>query len=165
MSDLRQKFLYYMRKRAGLHDPYIWGGQGEKLRKLSLIDLCNMETSLDNACRVLRYVDKMLEKGYNMSKCKCFDCSGLVTYYLQHLGVITSDMTAQSLYSFSKHKPISEALPGDLIFRGETEKSIVHVGVYMGDMKVIEAKGRDYGVCETAYEDARWSYCGSVFTS
>ena len=161
--DKRQKFLYYMRKRADLHDPYVWGGQGEKLRKLSLIDICNMETSLDNAYRVLRYVDKMLEKDYNMSKCKCFDCSGLMTYYLSVLEVIPGDMTAQSLYNYSKHKPIAEAVPGDLIFKGDTEKSIDHVGCYMGDMKVIEAKGRDYGVCETDFEDGRWSYCGNVF--
>lgn len=159
----REKFLYYMNKRAKLRDPYVWGGQGQKLRKTSLIDICSMETSIDNANKVLTYVAKNMQQGHDMSKCKIFDCSGLVTYYLMKLGVISSDMRAQGLYERCLYKKIEDAEPGDLLFRGDSINDITHVGVYMGEMRVIEAKGRAYGVCNTSFESGGWRWCGNIF--
>ena len=42
----------------------------------------------------------------------------------------------------------AELIPGDLLFRGDG-KDFYHVGVYVGDGRVVEAKGRDDGVVLT----------------
>ena len=165
----REKFVYKVKKAARKKDPYVWGGQGQKLRKLNLMDLCKMEENIDNLCKVVRYVHTLYYNNVDMTKCKIFDCSGLPTYILMKMGLLGSDTNAQGLYNICKlsnyNKPCSEAQPGDLLFRGNTNKSIVHVGVYIGDMKVIEAKGRAYGVCETDYSSGGWGFCGDIIAA
>lgn len=166
MTD-KEKMIRWCKISAWRHDPYIWGAQGEHLKKISIPTLLKMETSVDNACRVVRYVYQKMQSGYNMEECRCFDCSGLMVYCLQKLGIIEHDYTAQGLFDIIKNQgklrsSLSEIKRGDLIFRS-TNGKIVHVGQYIGDKQIVEAKGRDYGVCITNINDARWDYCGDIF--
>ena len=71
-----------------------------------------------------------------------FDCSGFVYWCLNQAGVRQSYMTSIIWRSCSKYKRInsmSALKRGDiLVFRGES-MSTGHVGIYLGDGKMIDA--------------------------
>ena len=53
-------------------------------------------------------------------------------------------------------------MPGILVFKG-TDKSKSHVGVYIGNGKVIEAKGHSYGVVESSVSGFKyWAQCNLI---
>jgi cell wall-associated NlpC family hydrolase len=70
-------------------------------------------------------------------------------WVLEQLGLIRTDLTADGLYQLCE--PIGrEALePGDLVFYQNSNGYKTHVGVCMGNGKVIHARGTAYGVVET----------------
>lgn len=162
-----EEFVKYLENTAARHDPYVWGGQGQKLLKLTVLDLIDMETSADNAARVIKYIYRKKSEGINMKSCRIFDCSGLMTYKLLKLGIIKSDMTAKQLYNACKIKgpirELKEPVPGILLFQGETPVEIGHVGGLVSNNRSVEAKGRDFGVVNTEYDPGRWDYYGVIF--
>lgn len=166
MSKLSE-FLDYLENTAARHDPYVWGGQGQKLSKLLFLDLLDMEKNPDNVARIARYINNMKARGYDMKSCRIFDCSGLMTYKLLKLGVITRDMTAKDLYQFCYEKgpitDVSKLQPGVLLFQGESPVEIYHVGAVTRDNTSTEAKGRDYGVIRTELNVGRWNFYGKIF--
>lgn len=62
-----------------------------------------------------------------------FDCSGLVQYCLGLVG-ISAPRTSQEQQAWAT--PVSTPRPGDLVFYG---RPATHVGVYIGDGKMINA--------------------------
>lgn len=162
--NVKEKFISKLEKVADRRDPYIWSGQGQKLRKLNIFELISMSQSLTALLAMITYIFNCMRQGYRMTDCKVFDCSGLMTYYLIKLGVISGDTTAQGLYNISKKKNISEVQRGDLVFCGTNEKDITHVGCYIGNNTVIEARGSKYGVCRTKLSERDFAYCGDVFS-
>lgn len=167
MSD-REKYIEKLQKIADRHDPYVWSGQGQQLKKLRVLDLIELEKgNVDNLSRILKYIVKQEQAGVDMSPCRIFDCSGLVTYLLMKLGVLKSDLTAKGLYAEcirrNGQKTMKDLQPGYLVFKGTDISSIGHVGTYIGGGKVIEAKGRDYGVCYTIFDSRMWDFCGDIF--
>lgn len=140
-----EKALYYARKQVEHCGVYVWGGQGEKLAKLAVLTLCMMETSAENAARVIKFI-------FNHLKCfdkktKIFDCSGLICCALIYAGALKAgeDLTAAGLYNRFTKVLIANRRSGDLIFKTGDNGTITHVGIVDG-ASVIEAKGRDYGV-------------------
>jgi cell wall-associated NlpC family hydrolase len=90
--------------------------------------------------------------GYSASKWigkETFDCSGLVVYALYQLKLVDKDYVADSIYhSLCNDIKKEELQPGDLCFvKGTT---ITHVAIFVGDGKVVHARGTFYGVVETA---------------
>lgn len=89
---------------------------------------------------------------------QCFDCAGLPkSIILLNKYSASDDLGATGIYGKCKKKgkinSISDLKPGTLIFKGnDTTKS--HVGVYIGNNKLVEAKGHAYGVVESAYSSA-----------
>lgn len=169
MSKLSE-FLDYLENTAARHDPYVWSGQGQKLSKLLFTDLMKMETNPQNIARIAAYIRKQEANGNDMSSCRIFDCSGLMTYKLLKLGVIDHDMTAKDLYAACNLKgPITEIEqlgfihPGTLLFQGENPVEIYHVGAVTRDGTEVEAKGRDYGVIREMLNLDRWDYYGVIF--
>lgn len=73
------------------------------------------------------------------------DCSGLVYYVLNQAGINIGRTSANGYYKHFKNKqvPRSEMQPGDLIFwhknGGDARKYVHHVGIYIGDGKIIDA--------------------------
>ena len=65
-----------------------------------------------------------------------FDCSGLTQYSWAHAGVEVPRVAADQ-DAFSVPVPLSQLLPGDLVFFGTTE--ITHEGMYIGDGLMINA--------------------------
>lgn len=71
---------------------------------------------------------------------KTFDCSGLVYYVYKNTGAYTGARTTASGYK-QIAKPISEseAKPGDLVFFTTASQGTHHIGIYIGDGKMIHA--------------------------
>ncbi|PGV54490.1 hypothetical protein COD94_29485 [Bacillus cereus] len=71
-----------------------------------------------------------------------FDCSGFITYVYTHAGYPVSRTTAQGFYD--KSQKITNPQPGDLVFFTKTYSPgpyITHIGIYIGDNKMIDAGG------------------------
>jgi len=66
-----------------------------------------------------------------------FDCSGLTMMAWDAAGVYFPHL-AQDQYDMTKRIPLSDALPGDLIFYG-TPNDVYHVGIYIGGGQMIDA--------------------------
>jgi cell wall-associated NlpC family hydrolase len=72
-----------------------------------------------------------------------FDCSGLVQWSYRQIGV-SLPRTAQQQYDATARIPSDALRPGDLLFFANTYKSdpsepITHVGIYVGDGRMINA--------------------------
>jgi cell wall-associated NlpC family hydrolase len=65
-----------------------------------------------------------------------FDCSGLTQYVWRQAGVQIPRVAADQ-YAWTIPVPLSQLLPGDLVFFGKTD--IHHVGIYIGDGLMINA--------------------------
>lgn len=98
-----------------------------------------------------------------------FDCAGLIKAYLwtDSIDDVTPTYKASQDYgatAFYNHCTIRgkissfDRVPGRLVFKGKDSK-MSHVGVYIGDGKIIEAKGHKYGVVESKL-DGNWTHWG-----
>ena len=87
----------------------------------------------------------MVEYGYNLDIAQFFDCSGYVIDGLTHFKLFYGDATADQLFNLGTNISIKGVKPGDLVFLGSEAKK-THVGVYVGDGRCYECKGRDDGV-------------------
>ena len=137
------KFIDFLRSQVG-RSLYVWGAQSETditeawIRKRE----SNNEKQVK---RILMLWNKLKAQG--ISPIAAYDCSGLIVYFLIKNKIVSSDMSSASLYAKSQKLEKSELKKGDFVFRHNGTK-IHHVGVYIGDGKVIESIGRDYGVVE-----------------
>jgi cell wall-associated NlpC family hydrolase len=72
-----------------------------------------------------------------------FDCSGLVWWAYRQAGVTSLPRIANDQFHATTSIPVGQLLPGDLVFFSTTSKTdwttISHVGMYVGDGKMIEA--------------------------
>ncbi|MGN0337869.1 MAG: NlpC/P60 family protein [Lachnospiraceae bacterium] len=86
-----------------------------------------------------------------------YDCSSLAFYAwkaagknISYQGLNSAASEAQGLEAAGKVVSYSEMQPGDLIFYSyeinNRYKNISHVAIYIGNGKVVEAKGTNYGV-------------------
>ena len=150
-----EKAIYYANKQVDNHSVYVWSGQGQKLRKVKALQLAMMESSAENAARVIMYIFCNL-KFFNKNT-RVFDCSGLICCLLIYAGVLSkgSDYTAADLYPMFDRVPISKVQPGDLIYKTDSSGKIVHVGICVEIGYCVEAKGRDYGVVRSRI-DSTW---------
>lgn len=148
-------FLAFLHEHIG--DAYVWGAQGQNLTEMSRDELLSFverrETSDTNVERALRYISLATKKPLY-----AFDCSGLIMYYFQQLkGWSSGDESSRGLYSRCTKIERDDLKPGDLVFRHNGER-IYHVGVYVGNGDVIEAKGRDDGVVKRDIDASGTSY-------
>lgn len=152
----RQTMVDHAKKEVKNGSIYLWGGQGEKLSKLTDAYIRSRETSEANAQRVIRLRDARKSKYPNL---RAFDCSGLVGACLNENGNPGFDTTANGYLNKCAEIKKSQLQAGDLVFEYSNGKSS-HVGIYVGDGKVIEARGRDYGVVETDLDKRNWKKFG-----
>ncbi|MEJ6400090.1 C40 family peptidase [Nicoliella lavandulae] len=89
-----------------------------------------------------------------------FDCSGFTKYvYKQALGV-NLQRTAQAQYNSNKKVSVNSLKKGDLVFFGSSARSISHVGMYIGDGKMIDAQNR--GVIKESIYSSWWNLVGAA---
>jgi len=74
---------------------------------------------------------------YGGSSVPCFDCSGFVNFVFSYIG-INLPRTSREQYYAGIDINIANAKPGDLVFFGDGNR-INHVGIYIGDNKMIHS--------------------------
>lgn len=79
---------------------------------------------------------------------KGIDCSGLVQQIYRQLGVSVPRTTYEQAKN-GKRVSVSEARPGDLVFYRPGPNGPEHVGLYMGNGRVIHAANSRLGVIES----------------
>jgi cell wall-associated NlpC family hydrolase len=68
-----------------------------------------------------------------------FDCSGLVQFAYARAG-LALPRTAQEQYDATTHLPAGASLqPGDLLFFGSGPHAVEHVGIALGDGRMVDA--------------------------
>ncbi len=71
-----------------------------------------------------------------------FDCSGYTQYLYRRAKNITIPRTAQAQYDNERHVPYQNIKAGNLVFFGLSKNDISHVGMYIGNGKMIDAQNR-----------------------
>lgn len=153
-----EKAIRYCKLQVQYRSPYVWGGQGQKLKNKSgglALNIARMEDSVRNAGRVMEFIKKHLDDGtLNVKRARIFDCSGLQICALNFAGLSIPDMTAASLMDRFPHMARSSAQDGDLVFRVKNGRAY-HVGMLADDCSVVlHCKGRDDGCVATAFDDS-----------
>ena len=147
-----RQFIAYLKNQLG--SIYVWGAQGETAITEAWIK--KRETSAINAQRAIALCKKRVAEG--KSYIASFDCSGLIVYFLMKNNLLKSDTSSRGLFEMCKEiKTRDKLMPGDFVFRHNGTK-IHHVGVYIGDGQVIEAKGRDDGVVQQGIDQSGKGY-------
>ena len=72
------------------------------------------------------------------------DCSGFVMRVYEQFGISTGRNTRQQANN-GREISVSEVQPGDLLFYGSGGE-ISHVGIYMGDGKIVHAANKNLGI-------------------
>lgn len=155
-EELQADFMAYLYKQLG--NIYCWGGNGEDATDYA-IDV--MENNAINKRRAKAFLAKQKKAG--VQNIKMYDCSGLISRWLQDHGLAKGKCNCNKLWVMSSRITKTELRPCDLLFRGsDTDKS--HVGVYVGNGMVIEAKGRDDGVIIRPIDATTnyWTYYGRL---
>ncbi|MCK8624940.1 C40 family peptidase [Apilactobacillus xinyiensis] len=89
---------------------------------------------------------------------KVFDCSGFTSYVYKKALNIQLPRTAQAQYNASKHVSAKNADKGDLVFFGSSKSNVYHVGLYVGNGKMIDAQNR--GVITENVNAPWWNLVG-----
>lgn len=127
MPKTASGLVAFVKKKLGT--PYVYGAKGEKLT----LDKYNMLKKM--------YGSMVWGSDKNKVGKVCVDCSGLISWYT---GNVINSATFKS--TAIKVLPISEidrAVAGCAVWRSG------HIGVYVGNGYIIEARGSRYGVVKT----------------
>ena len=149
-----ENFKDYLEAEVKNKSIYLWGGQGENLKKLKDDYIIKKETSAANAKRVIKLRDERKKK---YPKLRAFDCSGLAVCYLLENKTIEKDMTANGFMNLCEPIKKDDLLPGDFVFRVDKDKAY-HIGYVVDNLYVIESKGRDDGVVKRKLNASGSSY-------
>lgn len=87
-----------------------------------------------------------------------FDCSGFTSYVYKKAAKKHIPRTAQAQYNKYKHVSYKHIKKGDLVFFGGSKRSISHVGLYVGNGKMIDSQNR--GVVTEAVHAPWWHAVG-----
>ena len=99
------------------------------------------------------------------------DCSGLFAYWFEQLGgaIAHGSNSMYDRYCSSKgslkngKKSNGQALkPGTAVFTTGSDGRHGHVGLYVGDGKIVEAKGAEQGVTTSKVTESRWKCWGEL---
>jgi cell wall-associated NlpC family hydrolase len=120
--------------------------------------------------RILDIAQRMLGTPYRFGGSnpqQGFDCSGLVYYAHQQVGINLPRTTGEQ-YRSVQAIPRRALQPGDLVFfRTRHDRFVSHVGIYLGDGRFIHAPSSGSPVTVAHLEDPYWrrnfSAAGRVF--
>lgn len=90
-----------------------------------------------------------------------FDCSGFVNWVFGQYGIALptscSGYAGEKFSNYGKKVSRSELLPGDIVVYGTNVNSLKHVGIYIGDGKMVNAVSPTYGVCITFIDKSAYN--------
>ncbi|MGL6106160.1 C40 family peptidase [Romboutsia sp.] len=103
-----------------------------------------IQTSTSASSKSKKIVDlayKQIGKPYSWgaSGPKAFDCSGLTSYVYKNASGITLPRTSKQQATVGKTVSKKNLKPGDLVFFSSTGRGITHVGLYIGNSKMIHS--------------------------
>lgn len=175
----RQEFCDAMTEVYNNHGVYIGTANGEYTESLTIGQIHKMEETYarrdskgkpvwdSDTRRDLAYIGKCYEQGWDMSKSRSGDCSGIIVGIMRDLGIIkpTADYRARDFQAKSTPVPLADLQPADLVF--DKMKDATHVGVFVGGGDglygyVIESRGRDYGVTKRLLKDTNFIIGGRL---
>ena len=84
-----------------------------------------------------------------------FDCSGLVMYVYDNLGVPLPRVSGEQAYA-GVHVDMKDLLPGDLVFFKLNGSRIDHVGIYTGHGRFIHAPRKHVPVRTESLNNSYW---------
>ena len=156
MAKTNTGLVNYAKKQLGL--PYWYGTFGQTGTAYLLQQKARQYPSMYSAARVRTATQKHIGR-------KVHDCVGLIKGYLwcdsptDNTPKYNSaqDVSANGMYNRCKERGTIDTLPeiaGVLVFFDG------HVGVYIGNGEVIEARGFDYGVVKTKLSARPWKRWG-----
>lgn len=158
---------------------YIWGATGilwtESRQKQKVNYMVskygtgwqnNSEAKQDNYYSAALYGEKWI--GHYV-----VDCAGAIRRAFLNLGcdkvhsgcnlIWNNDLSAKGQLKDGKRTDGFELLPGTAVFvYKEKTRNFSHVGMYVGDGKVIEAQGTKVGVVETSVTLSKWTHWGEI---
>lgn len=166
---LIDKFKYALTNHWG----YIWGTAGVQwtkakqdqkiqymVNKYGATWKKDAEAKTDNYYNAALYGEKWI--GHTVA-----DCSGLFSWAFKQLGgsIAHGSNSIYDRYCSSKGKMTDDVRktikPGTAVFTG-TEKSHGHIGLFIGNGKVIEAQGTQAGVCTSNLSAGKWTFWGEL---
>jgi cell wall-associated NlpC family hydrolase len=79
-----------------------------------------------------------------------FDCSGLVQYIVAALHIVVPRTAAQQAFAgVAVPKDTAQMLPGDLVTFGRGKGAVSHIGIYVGNGRIVHASTKAGEVIET----------------
>jgi cell wall-associated NlpC family hydrolase len=84
-----------------------------------------------------------------------FDCSGLVQFTYSRIGILIPRTTRAQLARSQAIKP-AEMRPGDLLFFRLKGPKVSHVGIYIGNQKMIHAPSNHKSVSYARLDQGYW---------
>lgn len=150
-SDLISKFQYALDDHWG----YIWGQWGGTWTQA--------KQNAASREMTVKYGSKWI--GHRVA-----DCSGLFRWAYSELGeaiahgsnsIFDRYCSAKGTLKNGKRTDGADLLPGTAVFTGDA-KEHGHIGLYIGNGKVIEAAGTRQGVIKSDVTDSKWTYWGEL---
>jgi cell wall-associated NlpC family hydrolase len=99
-----------------------------------------------------RYEGGDYRLGANLETSSATDCSGFVQYVCQNFMVDLPRCSSEQAHvgkTVTSQMDFSKMLPGDLLFFSRGGRSVGHVGIYMGNGKMIHASSPRSGIIVT----------------
>jgi len=87
-----------------------------------------------------------------------FDCSGLVVYSYAASGLSRLPHSSRALYASTRHIPLDELLPGDLLFFDFDGKGVSHVAIFVGDGVFVHAPKSGRAVESVRFDHPYWRH-------
>ena len=117
------------------------------MRDGQVIEIANASAEFQTVYNTMIQFDGYPYTFGGMSPTTSFDCSGLMMWAFQKIGVHLP-RTAQEQYNVSKKITADELQPGDFIFFTGTYNAgrpVTHIGMYVGNGKMFDANGGGIG--------------------
>lgn len=174
----RQEFCDAMTEVYLNHGVYIGTANGEYTEGLTVGRIHEMEKTYarrdskgnplwnSDTRRDFAYIGKCYEQGWDMSKSRAGDCSGIIVGVMRDLSIIskTADYRARDFQAKSTPVELKDVQPADLVF--DKKKDATHVGTIVsidnGIPIVVESKGRDAGVVRRKLSEGNWVIAGRL---
>lgn len=157
-----EEWLNYLKEMLNNGSIYVRGAQGQFGDNITDKWIAQREyNDSANIKRVKVFYNKRIAEGYDPKQIHAFDCSGLGMYFIQNIkGIHKTDLTSYGMINLCTKIKRGDVVAGDWCFKTDSNGKINHVAYAIDDKNVIEARGRDYGVCVSAIEDRGFTIFG-----
>ncbi|HRR40119.1 MAG TPA: peptidoglycan-binding protein, partial [Syntrophales bacterium] len=147
-------------------NPYIFATDGQECTPAKRRERANAKP--DYAANIKKYCPVLSGKQADCTGCKyqgkaAYDCRGLVYRALKAAGVSISSVGASSQWNgdYWSEKGAIADMPVDRVcavfMRSASASPMGHVGLYIGNGEVVEARGHAYGVVLTKLKNRKWT--------